>query len=461
MNGLSLHQISKSNYPYNTQGFGNPDYIFWVNEIEETFGVSERPTGEFDGNVKYPGGAVAYDQAGHIWYTFGGRAGDLPGDIFKSDAPYDVNSFTKKLDDLDTYNTSTSLNLHAADPDLFVFWRHGHSGGVDTTVRLRRYDMESGFDVPELEIDIGRGVWDDVLGQTGIEQLYTRYDPRYGYLFVTWQWFYVDDNSFGSYPFLYSDDLGNTWKLADGSVQTDLPLDYSEITPLQVPHNHLALGENTSWWARDIGISPNGVFWLAIPSGDVTIEAESWIDFWFFNGTEWESRRLTEGMHWRSKAHACAATKDRLCFVYSDSSAYNALKAIVSEDDGATWSRPVVVDTVADSEVISWVSYAQPAHDYADNTARFFYAYYRSSDGNDGRRFRNNIRWTKLDLDQINFCPADLNGDSVVDVDDMFAILMSWGECDECPADLNHDGVVDIQDLFIVLDMWGSCYPIA
>ncbi|UCD74201.1 MAG: hypothetical protein JSV91_10470, partial [Phycisphaerales bacterium] len=49
---------------------------------------------------------------------------------------------------------------------------------------------------------------------------------------------------------------------------------------------------------------------------------------------------------------------------------------------------------------------------------------------------------------------GDVNGDGVVDIDDVFAVLAAWGSCDDCPEDLNGDGVVDIDDLFEVLANW-------
>jgi hypothetical protein len=54
-------------------------------------------------------------------------------------------------------------------------------------------------------------------------------------------------------------------------------------------------------------------------------------------------------------------------------------------------------------------------------------------------------------------CPADLNGDWLVNIDDLFLVLVVWGACDDCPEDINDDGVVDIDDLFAVLNAWGPC----
>ena len=54
-------------------------------------------------------------------------------------------------------------------------------------------------------------------------------------------------------------------------------------------------------------------------------------------------------------------------------------------------------------------------------------------------------------------CPADLNGDEKVNIDDLFQILGAWGPCDDCPEDINADGVVNIDDIFAVLADWGPC----
>ncbi|UCD76024.1 MAG: hypothetical protein JSV91_03700 [Phycisphaerales bacterium] len=53
-------------------------------------------------------------------------------------------------------------------------------------------------------------------------------------------------------------------------------------------------------------------------------------------------------------------------------------------------------------------------------------------------------------------CPADVNHDDTVDIDDVFEVLGHWGESGG-PADVNNDGMVDIDDLFAVLGEWGPC----
>lgn len=81
------------------------------------------------------------------------------------------------------------------------------------------------------------------------------------------------------------------------------------------------------------------------------------------------------------------------------------------------------------------------------------------------RRISNQYAWGIYGVvyfvpEPLNECPADLNDDEQVDIDDLFAVLAAWGPCDDpedCPQDVNQDGVVDIDDLFEVLANWGPC----
>lgn len=53
-------------------------------------------------------------------------------------------------------------------------------------------------------------------------------------------------------------------------------------------------------------------------------------------------------------------------------------------------------------------------------------------------------------------CPADVDGDSQVNVADLVLVLLAWGGADEA-ADTNGDGVVDVLDLTTVVLAWGAC----
>ena len=53
-------------------------------------------------------------------------------------------------------------------------------------------------------------------------------------------------------------------------------------------------------------------------------------------------------------------------------------------------------------------------------------------------------------------CPADLNGDGVINGSDITFIIGSWGT-DDPAADINGDGTVNGGDLTILLSEWGPC----
>jgi len=53
-------------------------------------------------------------------------------------------------------------------------------------------------------------------------------------------------------------------------------------------------------------------------------------------------------------------------------------------------------------------------------------------------------------------CPADVNGDGVVGINDFLQVLADWGQPGG-PADVNADGAVDILDFLLVLTEWGPC----
>ncbi len=54
-------------------------------------------------------------------------------------------------------------------------------------------------------------------------------------------------------------------------------------------------------------------------------------------------------------------------------------------------------------------------------------------------------------------CAGDLNGDALVNGEDLGLLLGNWGACTACIADLNGDGLVNGEDLGIQLGSWGAC----
>ena len=53
-------------------------------------------------------------------------------------------------------------------------------------------------------------------------------------------------------------------------------------------------------------------------------------------------------------------------------------------------------------------------------------------------------------------CPADINGDLLVNVSDILLVIESWGSVGGV-ADINSDGIVDVGDLLEVVASWGEC----
>jgi hypothetical protein len=54
-------------------------------------------------------------------------------------------------------------------------------------------------------------------------------------------------------------------------------------------------------------------------------------------------------------------------------------------------------------------------------------------------------------------CPADLNSDANVNVDDLLTVINGWGDGVGSIADINGSGLVDVDDLLIVINSWGAC----
>ena len=61
--------------------------------------------------------------------------------------------------------------------------------------------------------------------------------------------------------------------------------------------------------------------------------------------------------------------------------------------------------------------------------------------------------WSAGDVSEP--CPEDCNGDGVVDVVDILAVIDAWGTDTGC--DVNGDGVLDVVDLLAVVGAWGAC----
>ncbi|MCP4759452.1 MAG: CehA/McbA family metallohydrolase [Planctomycetes bacterium] len=55
-----------------------------------------------------------------------------------------------------------------------------------------------------------------------------------------------------------------------------------------------------------------------------------------------------------------------------------------------------------------------------------------------------------------NAAAGDVDGDGEVGVNDLLAMLASWGVCEGCPADSDGSGVVDVNDILTLLANWSA-----
>jgi hypothetical protein len=55
-------------------------------------------------------------------------------------------------------------------------------------------------------------------------------------------------------------------------------------------------------------------------------------------------------------------------------------------------------------------------------------------------------------------CPADVDGNGAVDVDDLVAVILDWGNGGvDLRTDVTGDGTVNVDDLVAVILAWGPC----
>jgi hypothetical protein len=57
----------------------------------------------------------------------------------------------------------------------------------------------------------------------------------------------------------------------------------------------------------------------------------------------------------------------------------------------------------------------------------------------------------------VPLCPADVNGDDIINITDLLAVIANWGATGSHPADVNGDNTVNVTDLLAVIAAWGLC----
>jgi len=395
-NGLSVHAVSRfvRDAPKPSKPkLGSPDSLVWFDETTGQGGAVEHPAGQF-GESANPGGNIVFGPGNRLWWVMSGRANALPLDILRSDAPMNPQSFSVVLDDFETYQLSTAPTISTAGSAAQVVYRYDNSGSNGVQVRHQLYDIASGTPVLSAQTVLGVASEDPVFGTVRVEQVWSHWDRNR--LMVTWQWFRRDDlpegrfRYYGSNPVIYTEDLGVTWKYADGSVAT-LPLTYANRTAVATPRDSLPLDESTDWHPSDMGFL-NGTPWIVLPRETLTIDSTP-LDarFYRFKHGTWRERQLSANLA-SGDPLACDSSPVRVVCAFAERDAPGVLRVRESVD-GFVWSDPVDVDSVG-ADSIGWVSRVRT--EKPDGHARFVVGYYDANNGLKARDYQNNLRYVRV-----------------------------------------------------------------
>jgi hypothetical protein len=141
----------------------------------------------------------------------------------------------------------------------------------------------------------------------------------------------------------------------------------------------------------------------------------------------------------------------------------DALVVDVSNDNGATWT-PVhsVANPTTDGANTAWENASFVIGDFVEPTAQVRVRFTASDAGTPSiiEAGIDNFRVEEIVCEPGTICEADIapqGGNGSVDVDDLLAVINSWGKCADCAADINGNQVVDVDDLLAVINAWGGC----
>ena len=140
---------------------------------------------------------------------------------------------------------------------------------------------------------------------------------------------------------------------------------------------------------------------------------------------------------------------------FFDSEAADMLVTEISEDNGVSWT--MVHETNGTNS--EWQTATFRIGDYIIPSAEVRVRWV-VEDGNSPSVVEagiDNIQLDVLTCDEVEPCLGDIDGDGIVTVDDVLAVLSHFGESWSGPEDLNGDGVIDVNDLLLILAAWGPC----
>ena len=137
----------------------------------------------------------------------------------------------------------------------------------------------------------------------------------------------------------------------------------------------------------------------------------------------------------------------------------------LSVDGGLTWAPHVQINDSGNA-----LDYFDPPLDLSSRSYYLIGDYCQIKAATSGGT-RPYVYWSGYDKDihsivgqtyctTITIRIADLNGDGIVGIQDLFIMFGNWGSCPQpcppaCLGDIDNDCFVDITDLFILFGNWG------
>ena len=128
--------------------------------------------------------------------------------------------------------------------------------------------------------------------------------------------------------------------------------------------------------------------------------------------------------------------------------------------NGSTWYELESVGPSGPEVNGGWVHVSFSVNDFAGDISQIQLRFTASDIGADTQSVVeagvDAILVSAVDCDDVIQCPADANGDGVVNVNDLLTAISDWG-LSNSPADVNDNGVVDVEDLLLMIGAWGAC----
>ena len=130
----------------------------------------------------------------------------------------------------------------------------------------------------------------------------------------------------------------------------------------------------------------------------------------------------------------------------------------ISDDDGTSWNELEIVGPTGSEVSGGWFTRNWQVTDIPgvspSDTMRLRFTV---GDLGDGSVIEAAVDAVKIGYNycNVNECVGDVNGDSMIGVADLLAVIDQWGSSGS--ADVNSDGVVNVSDLLLIVGSWGPC----